>query len=64
MHESVRRALVLFGESKEILEILQQHEVPRLDVEKVATTIDEWRASMALDIETPPESSDDATIVG
>ncbi|KAG6390883.1 hypothetical protein SASPL_148628 [Salvia splendens] len=46
-------------QSKEILEILR----PRLDVEKVAT-IDEWRASMALVIENPPKSSDDATIVG
>ncbi|XP_047965817.1 uncharacterized protein LOC125210303 [Salvia hispanica] len=62
-HESVRRALVLFGESKEIIEILRQREVPRFDVVKVAT-IDDWRASMALDIESPPESSDDATIVG
>ncbi|KAG6382834.1 hypothetical protein SASPL_157448 [Salvia splendens] len=51
-HKSVRRAARLLGESKEILEILQQHELPRLDVEKVGN-IDEWRASMALGIENP-----------
>ena len=46
--ERVRRAAILLGESKEILEILQQHELPSLDVEKAAK-IDEWRASMAQD---------------
>ena len=46
--ESVRRAAILLGESKEILEILQQRELPSLDVEKAAK-IDEWRASMAQD---------------
>ena len=51
-HDSVMRAARLLGESKEILEILQQHELPRLDVEK-AGNIDEWRASMAPDIENP-----------
>ena len=39
----------ILGESNEILQILQQRELPSLDVEKAAK-IDEWRASMALDI--------------
>ncbi|XP_047945219.1 uncharacterized protein LOC125191836 [Salvia hispanica] len=63
-HDSVGRAARLLGESKEILEILQQRELPRLDVEK-AGNIDEWRASMAPDIEnpmaSPSTSSDNAT---
>ncbi|XP_047945338.1 uncharacterized protein LOC125191943 [Salvia hispanica] len=63
-HDSVMRAARLLGESKEILEILQQHELPRLDVEK-AGNIDEWRASMAPDIENPlapPSTSSDNEI--
>ncbi|XP_042038177.1 uncharacterized protein LOC121784059 [Salvia splendens] len=65
--KSVRRATILLGESKQILEILQERELPSLDVEK-ASYIDEWKASMALDIENPPSSasassSDDATMV-
>ncbi|KAH6788544.1 hypothetical protein C2S51_003550 [Perilla frutescens var. frutescens] len=44
--ESVGRAATLLGECKEILEILQQHELPSLDLEKAAS-IDQWRASMA-----------------
>ncbi|KAH6795008.1 hypothetical protein C2S52_005485 [Perilla frutescens var. hirtella] len=44
--ESVGRAAILLGECKEILEILQQHELPSLDLEKAAS-IDQWRASMA-----------------
>ena len=46
--ESVRRAVILLGGSKEILEILQLRVLQSLDVEKAAK-IDEWRASMALD---------------
>ncbi|XP_057808837.1 uncharacterized protein LOC131023307 [Salvia miltiorrhiza] len=46
--ESVRRAAILLGESKEILEILQERELPSSDMEKVAN-IDEWRAFIALD---------------
>ncbi|KAG6384802.1 hypothetical protein SASPL_153620 [Salvia splendens] len=46
--DSVRRAVILLGESKEILKILQLRVLPSLDVEKAAK-IDEWRASMALD---------------
>ncbi|XP_042038618.1 uncharacterized protein LOC121784529 [Salvia splendens] len=47
--ESVRRAAILLGESKKILEILQQRELPSLDAEKAAK-IDEWRTSMVLDV--------------
>ena len=54
--ESVRRAVILLGESKEILEILQERELPSLDVERAAK-IDEWRASMAQDIENPLPSA-------
>ncbi|KAG6384791.1 hypothetical protein SASPL_153609 [Salvia splendens] len=43
--ENVRRAAVLLGESREILELLQQHRLPSLDHEKAAD-IEEWRASM------------------
>ncbi|KAH6824680.1 hypothetical protein C2S53_001909 [Perilla frutescens var. hirtella] len=53
--ESVRQAAILLGESKEILEILQQRRqlLPSLDPEKAAN-IDEWRAAfMAEDIENP-----------
>ncbi|XP_057808836.1 uncharacterized protein LOC131023306 [Salvia miltiorrhiza] len=53
--ESVRRAAILLGESKEILEILQERELPSLDMERAAN-IDEWRRAsmvMALDIENP-----------
>ncbi|XP_047939800.1 uncharacterized protein LOC125187288 isoform X2 [Salvia hispanica] len=50
--ESVRRAAILLGESKKILEILQQRELPSLDAEKAAK-IDEWRTSMVLDVEIP-----------
>ncbi|KAG6384807.1 hypothetical protein SASPL_153626 [Salvia splendens] len=65
--ESVRRAAILLGESKEIFDILQQRELPCLDMEKAAK-IDEWRASLALDIENPlasssPSSSDSSTTV-
>ncbi|KAG6384982.1 hypothetical protein SASPL_153805 [Salvia splendens] len=65
--KSLRRVTILLGESKQILEILQERELPSLDVEK-ASYIDEWRASMALDIENPPapvsaSSSDNATVV-
>ncbi|KAL7099333.1 hypothetical protein ACP275_09G077700 [Erythranthe tilingii] len=45
--ESVRRAAILFGESEEILEILQLRELPKLDPEK-AGNIEEWRAFMEL----------------
>ncbi|XP_042039576.1 uncharacterized protein LOC121785255 [Salvia splendens] len=65
--ESVRRAAILLGESKEIFDILQQRELPCLDVEKAAN-FDEWRASLELDIENPlasssPSSSDNSTTV-
>ncbi|XP_047942861.1 uncharacterized protein LOC125189649 [Salvia hispanica] len=43
--ESVRRAALLLGESREILELLQQRRLPSLDHEKAAN-IEEWRASM------------------
>ncbi|KAL7139640.1 hypothetical protein ABFS83_09G066700 [Erythranthe nasuta] len=45
--ESVRQAAILFGESEEILEILQLRELPKLDAEKAAN-IEEWRAFMEL----------------
>ncbi|KAL0356116.1 UNVERIFIED_CONTAM: hypothetical protein Sradi_4058500 [Sesamum radiatum] len=41
--ESIRQAALLLGESEEILEILQQREIPNLDPEKAAN-IEEWRA--------------------
>lgn len=43
--ESLRQAAVLLGESREILELLQQPRLPSLDHEKAAN-IEEWRASM------------------
>ncbi|XP_047942880.1 uncharacterized protein LOC125189668 [Salvia hispanica] len=63
--ESVRRAAILLGESKEIFEILQQRELPSLDME-IAAKIDEWRASIALVTEDPlaspsASSSDNST---
>ncbi|KAL1568200.1 hypothetical protein AAHA92_03599 [Salvia divinorum] len=65
--ESVRRAAILLGESKGILEILQQREFPSLDIEKAAK-IDEWRASIALVTENhlasaSASSSDNSTTV-
>ncbi|KAG6384806.1 hypothetical protein SASPL_153625 [Salvia splendens] len=54
--ESMRRAAILLGESKEIFEILQQRELPSLDEEKAAK-IDEWMASIALDNENPLASA-------
>ncbi|XP_011072150.1 uncharacterized protein LOC105157439 [Sesamum indicum] len=41
--ESIRQAALLLGESVEILEILQQLEIPNLDPEKAAN-IEDWRA--------------------
>ncbi|KAL0318475.1 UNVERIFIED_CONTAM: hypothetical protein Sangu_2003700 [Sesamum angustifolium] len=41
--ESIRQAALLLGESEEILEILQQREIPNLDPGKAAN-IEEWRA--------------------
>ncbi|KAK4437250.1 hypothetical protein Salat_0058900 [Sesamum alatum] len=41
--ESIRQAALLLGESEEILEILQQRDIPNLDPEKSAD-IEEWRA--------------------
>ncbi|KAK4383055.1 hypothetical protein Sango_2813300 [Sesamum angolense] len=41
--ESIRQAALLLGESEEILEILQQREIPNLDPGKAAN-IEDWRA--------------------
>ncbi|KAH7844117.1 hypothetical protein Vadar_024539 [Vaccinium darrowii] len=49
---SVRHAACLLGETEEILETLQDHDVPSLEGDRVAF-IDEWRACM-MELETPP----------
>ncbi|KAH6798061.1 hypothetical protein C2S52_022615 [Perilla frutescens var. hirtella] len=41
--DNVREAVVLLGESQEILEFLQQRRLPRMDPSKAAN-IDEWKA--------------------
>ncbi|KAK4489470.1 hypothetical protein RD792_005279 [Penstemon davidsonii] len=53
--ESVRHAAVLLGESEEILQLLEQRELPNLGPGKAAY-IDEWRAFMKEDVENPPIS--------
>ncbi|KAL7098498.1 hypothetical protein ACP275_09G021300 [Erythranthe tilingii] len=50
--QSVSRAAILLGKSEEILEIIQQRDLPRMDPKKSAN-IEEWRAFMALN---PPAS--------
>ncbi|KAK6148363.1 hypothetical protein DH2020_019275 [Rehmannia glutinosa] len=47
--QNIRQAATLLGESKEILEILEQRELPSLDPEKAAN-IEEWRAFMKQDL--------------
>ncbi|CAA3008010.1 Hypothetical predicted protein [Olea europaea subsp. europaea] len=54
----VRQAAVLLGETEEILEILQQRELPSLDPDKIAY-IEEWQAFLEQDNGNPeiPTSS-------
>ncbi|GFP87483.1 hypothetical protein PHJA_000892000 [Phtheirospermum japonicum] len=55
--KSIRQAALLLGESEEILEILKQRdELPNLDPEKAAASIQGWRAFMEQDIENPVAS--------
>ncbi|GFQ07854.1 hypothetical protein PHJA_002929400 [Phtheirospermum japonicum] len=54
--KSIRQAAVLLGESEEILETLQQREVPNLDPERAAS-MEGWRAFfMEVDNENPVAS--------
>ncbi|KAL3640515.1 hypothetical protein CASFOL_015483 [Castilleja foliolosa] len=57
--KSIRQAALLLGESEEILEILEQREVPIMDHEKAAD-IEEWRAFVEQGNENPVVSVSEA----
>ncbi|CAA3028474.1 uncharacterized protein LOC111402214 [Olea europaea subsp. europaea] len=48
--KSIRQAAILLGETEEILEILQQREIPSFDPDKAAY-VEEWRTFMQQDRE-------------